>query len=759
MKNILIILLIFASGLSAQDCIIKVPTSTGDVYVGMDQAKYAIERGGNTAIVRQGRASRVETTITIDSIITLCAGTMFKFTDERSGATHAINKAYVSSAQEAPDGTVVIVTIDPGVAFKTVESAAALEDLIVACGGGGSLEDGDKGDIVVSGGGATWRLDDDAPINDTISHVYGSANGQMVRRSVSSIQDGNGIYSGSDTMQLGNTTVVFQADNNSLFLEYNASEYMWLSPDYFAIYEGGFDNYQEMFGGKISGVWDNGTWKEEWTYGTPFPNILIAGSDNFLNFPEFRLGANNNGATSAPEFKFLKGRDDNSDYDPRIYDLLSSGDYIGTMSWHAPGVDNRGDEGNDLLASSFIRVIADETHTQFSPSISLVHGTRMEFAVNQGGQPKGTYYKITLDSDGKLYGEDSSFGSADSLAFVNKKYVDALSGSGEANTASNAGSGEGVFKQKAGVDLEFKTLSPGSNVTITPEGDSLVFESKYIADDLAAGTAVYPVLTGDFTLQFGDDIDMNLDSIRYFLVKPRANQGGNDFLARIGDANHYMDVYKDGVGTGYVQFKSPGGSITLREAATNVDFDLPATSTSNFVFTDSRTAKTGAPILYAADYSANYTARSIPDWGSVQNYVGTALNFDSLASLTGAVSEFDELYIRDDGPNEVKKITYGEFSKDRMTVEFSTNTTANSYALNLADVSAGILTVSPPASPSKGMWFTVCDSRANSAANNISVDFLTDKLHGTSQTYVINTNGDAVRFTYVDTTVGWVISK
>jgi hypothetical protein len=49
-------------------------------------------------------------------------------------------------------------------------------------------------------------------------------------------------------------------------------------------------------------------------------------------------------------------------------------------------------------------------------------------------------------------------------------------GGGEANTASNVGVGFGVFKQKTGVDLEFRSLSGGTNVTITT-GDTIVISS------------------------------------------------------------------------------------------------------------------------------------------------------------------------------------------------------------------------------------------------------------------------------------------
>lgn len=51
--------------------------------------------------------------------------------------------------------------------------------------------------------------------------------------------------------------------------------------------------------------------------------------------------------------------------------------------------------------------------------------------------------------------------------------IAATGGSGEVNTASNVGGGNGIFKQKTGADLELKTLVAGSNVTITPGASTI----------------------------------------------------------------------------------------------------------------------------------------------------------------------------------------------------------------------------------------------------------------------------------------------
>lgn len=51
-------------------------------------------------------------------------------------------------------------------------------------------------------------------------------------------------------------------------------------------------------------------------------------------------------------------------------------------------------------------------------------------------------------------------------------------GTGEANTASNVGAGLGLFKQKAGVNLEFKTLVAGTNISLTnPDANTITINS------------------------------------------------------------------------------------------------------------------------------------------------------------------------------------------------------------------------------------------------------------------------------------------
>ncbi len=62
-------------------------------------------------------------------------------------------------------------------------------------------------------------------------------------------------------------------------------------------------------------------------------------------------------------------------------------------------------------------------------------------------------------------------------ALAVKTYVD-NSSSGEANTASNLGGGSGIFSTKSGVDLQFKSLVAGSNVTLSSDASTITINSS-----------------------------------------------------------------------------------------------------------------------------------------------------------------------------------------------------------------------------------------------------------------------------------------
>ena len=70
-------------------------------------------------------------------------------------------------------------------------------------------------------------------------------------------------------------------------------------------------------------------------------------------------------------------------------------------------------------------------------------------------------------------------GSNISLSYSDNSNTLTVASSAEANTASNLGStGEGIFAQKIGADLQFKKVKAGTNVTITSDSESITIASS-----------------------------------------------------------------------------------------------------------------------------------------------------------------------------------------------------------------------------------------------------------------------------------------
>lgn len=125
--------------------------------------------------------------------------------------------------------------------------------------------------------------------------------------------------------------------------------------------------------------------------------------------------------------------------------------------------------------------------------------------------PPSGYVEVYVDSsDGHLKQKDDS-GTVVDLT---------TAGSGESNTASNVtgGTGVGVFKQKTGVDLEFKSLEEGNGVTLTSGASdvtitvdeselSIASMSDYDANEHVDHTSV--TITAGVGLSGGGDISTN----------------------------------------------------------------------------------------------------------------------------------------------------------------------------------------------------------------------------------------------------------
>lgn len=94
------------------------------------------------------------------------------------------------------------------------------------------------------------------------------------------------------------------------------------------------------------------------------------------------------------------------------------------------------------------------------------------------------------------------------------------------------------------------------------------------------------------------------------------------------------------------------------------------------------------------------------------------------------------------------------------TVYTSTQTATKGEIL-LMDCSAAVRTVNPPSSPVIGERFAVSDAKASSSTYNITIDFTTasQKLYGSIQNYVMNSDGMYVEFIYVGSTTGWIATK
>jgi hypothetical protein len=139
---------------------------------------------------------------------------------------------------------------------------------------------------------------------------------------------------------------------------------------------------------------------------------------------------------------------------------------------------NTGDTSQSPEGSSYAATIDQVVSLMSGGSSTFTGGTVTGLTTFTNGVVGSSISATTFLNIGSIGSGTSVFNlGIDSNGFV---VSGGTGGSGEVNTASNVGGANGLFYQKSGVDLEFRSLSAGTNISITSGDTTLTINSTSV---------------------------------------------------------------------------------------------------------------------------------------------------------------------------------------------------------------------------------------------------------------------------------------
>ena len=157
---------------------------------------------------------------------------------------------------------------------------------------------------------------------------------------------------------------------------------------------------------------------------------------------------------------------------------------------------------------------------------------------------------------------------------------------GEINTGSNLGAGQGVFKDKLGVDMRFKSVVAGTGISVTSDADEIFIAATNTGTgDITGGTS-----TGSGNAVFRDKTGANL---RFRSLTAGTNvtltQNADDIVINASTNALTLNGVAD---TGYAKVANNLSDVTAATARTNLSISSTAEADAKYLHLDTSKAPT-----------------------------------------------------------------------------------------------------------------------------------------------------------------------